>query len=66
MGDGGPMPDAYMGVRIIEGPNTTNNDSLVKRGDVPVTDQSKLNWKQCVFAVQSSSVEMFLNKVATT
>ena len=66
MGDDGPMPDAYMGVKIIEGPNTTNNDSLVKRGDVPVTDQSELKWKQCVFAVQSSSVEMFLNKVATT
>ena len=65
MGDGGPMPDAYMGVRIIEGPNTTNNDSLVKRGDVPVTDQSELNWKQCVFAVQSSSVEMFLTFATT-
>ena len=41
----GPMPEAYMGVRIIEGPNNTEDESLSKRGDVPVTDQSKFIWK---------------------
>ena len=27
------MPDAYMGVKIIEGPNQTEDESLAKRGD---------------------------------
>jgi hypothetical protein len=40
--EGGPMPDAYMGVRIIEGPNTTDDESLTKRDDAPVVqDLSK-------------------------
>ena len=35
------MPDAYMGVRIIEGPNTTDDESVAKRADVPGEEKSK-------------------------
>ena len=47
MSEEGPMPDAYMGVRIIEGPNETNDQSVAKRGDVPVEDKSKCGQEKC-------------------
>ncbi|XP_028405088.1 uncharacterized protein LOC114527591 isoform X2 [Dendronephthya gigantea] len=37
--DGGPMPDAYMAVRIIEGPDDKTVGDMTKRADVPVKDQ---------------------------
>ncbi|CAB4019135.1 Hypothetical predicted protein [Paramuricea clavata] len=42
--EGGPMPDAYMGVRIIEGSNTTDDESLTKRGDASVVQDMRCRW----------------------
>ena len=35
------MPEAYMRVKIIEGPNKASGGELNKRGDVPGKDQRK-------------------------